>query len=64
MVKCSFVLKMAGKYAVSFDENLNDSFQNCQLDLNIWFWNTDLNQLNPDTLASKFLGHPTTKNLH
>ena len=57
-------IKKSPYYTLSFDESLNDSFQNCQLDLNIWFWNSDLNQLNSDTLASKFLGHPTTKNLH
>ena len=36
--------------------------QNCQMDLNIWFWNNNLNHVEPRYFDSQFLGHPTTKN--
>ena len=48
--------------SISFDESLNDSFQNCQMDLNIWFW-SNLNCAKSRYFDSQFLGHPTAKNL-
>ena len=36
-------IKKSLYYLISFDESLNDSFQNCQMDLNIRFWNNNLN---------------------
>ena len=48
---------------ISFDERLNDSFQNCQMDLNIRFWNNNLNRVESRYFDSQFLGHPTAKNL-
>ena len=41
-------------YTVSFDKSLNDFFQNCQLDLNIQFLNSDLNHVESDTLTLNF----------
>ena len=43
--------------------SLNGSFHNCQMDLNIWFWNSDLNHVESRCFDSQFLGHPTAKNL-
>ena len=56
-------IKKSPYYTLSFDESLNDFFQNCQLDLNIRFWNSDLNHVESRYFDSKFLGHPTAKNL-
>ena len=53
-------IKKSLYYFISFDESLNDSFQNCQMDLNIRFWN---NRVESRHFDSQFLGHPTAKNL-
>ena len=56
-------IKKSLYYSISFDESLNDSFQNCQMDLNIRFWNNNLNRVESRYFDSQFLGHPTAKNL-
>ena len=56
-------IKKSLYYSISFDKSLNNSFQNCQMDLNIRFWNNNLNQVESRFFDSQFLGHPTTKNL-
>ena len=38
-------IKKSPCYTVSFDESLNDFFQNFQLDLNIRFWNSNVNHV-------------------
>ena len=54
-------IKKSPYYSISFDENLNDSFQNCQMDIR--FWNSNLNRVESRYFDSQFLGHPTAKNL-
>ena len=56
-------IKKSPYYSISFDENLNDSFRNWQMGLNIRFWNNNLNLVESRYFDSQFLGHPTTKNL-
>ena len=41
----------------------NDSFQYCQMDLNIWFENSNVNHVESRYFDSQFLGHSTVKNL-
>ena len=38
-------IKKSPYYSVSLDESLNDSVQNCQMDLNVPFWNSELNHV-------------------
>ena len=56
-------IKISLYYSILFDESLNDSFQNSQMDLNIQFWNNNLNPIESRYFDSQFLGHPTAKNL-
>ena len=56
-------IKKSPYYSISFDESLNDSFQNCQMDLNIRFWNNNLNRVESRYFDSQFLGHPTATKL-
>ena len=46
-------------YAVSFDESLNDVVQKVQMDLNIWYWGNDLDQVATRYLGLEFLGRLT-----
>ena len=55
-------VKKSPYYSVSFDESLNDSFQSSQMDLNIQFWNSDLNHVESRYFDYQFLGHPTARN--
>ena len=43
-------------YAVSFDESLNDVEQKGQMDLNIRYWDNDVDQVATRYLGSEFLG--------
>ena len=54
-------IKKSPYYSISFDENLNDSFQNCQMDIR--FWNSNLNRVESRYFDSQFLGHPTATKL-
>ena len=56
-------IKKSPYNSISFYESLNDSFQNCQIDLNIRFWNNNLNRVESRYFDSQFLGYPTAKNL-
>lgn len=50
-------------FTVSFDESLNTVTQNCQMDLQISFWNKTSNMVEVRYFGSQFLGHPTAENL-
>ena len=56
-------IKKSPYYSISFDESLNDLFQNCQMNLDIRFWNNNLNRVESRYFDSQFLGHPTAKHL-
>ena len=56
-------IKKSRYYSISFDESLICSFQNCQMDLNIQFWNNNLNCVESRYFDSQFLGDSTAKYL-
>ena len=50
-------------YLVGFDESLNDSRQNCQMNLNLRFWNCTKNEVEICYWDSQFLGHSTAAHI-
>ena len=56
-------IRQAPFLSVSFDESLNDVFQNCQMDLIIRYWSEKKGQVEERYYDSKFLGHPTANNI-
>ena len=55
-------IKSSPFFSISFDESLNYSFQNCQMDIITPFWNKNLNQASTRYFDSKFIGHPNSRN--
>ena len=56
-------VKLSPFFSISFDESLNGSFQNCQMDIITHFSNENLNQASTRYFDSKFIGYPTARNL-
>ena len=50
-------------YAVSFDESLNDVVQKGQMNLNIQYWDNDVDQVATHYLGSEFLGRQTAQDV-
>ena len=50
-------------FSISFDESLNECFQNCQMDVILQYFNEKKNEADVQYFDSKFLGHPNAKNL-
>ena len=48
---------------ISFDESLNKSTQNCQMDIGIRFWIQEAKQVEVRYWDSEFLGHATSGDL-
>ena len=48
---------------ISFDESLNESTQNCQMDIVLWFWNHEKEKVDVRYWDSRFLGHAAHKDL-
>ena len=48
---------------ISFDESLNKSTQNCQMDIGIRFWSQEAKQVEVRYWDSQFLGHATSGDL-
>ena len=48
-------INSAPQFSLSFDENLNNAFQKCQMDVNIRFLNNTTNMVVTRYLDSKFL---------
>ena len=48
---------------ISFDESLNKSTQNCQMDTGICFWSQEAKQVEVRYWDSQFLGHATSGDL-
>ena len=55
-------IKSSPFFLISFDKSLNYSFENCQMNI-IRFWNKNLNQAITRYFDSKFICHPTARNL-
>lgn len=49
---------------VLFDETLNDLVQEIQMDICIWFWNVNLNEVSTHCLNSCFLSHATANDIY
>ena len=50
-------------YSVSFDESLSKNQQNCQMDVNLRYWNDEKNIVETSYLDSKVLLRPSAENL-
>ena len=50
-------------YSLSFDESLNKTTQECEMDLRIRFWGETVNDVNVRYLGSSFFRHATAKDL-
>ena len=48
---------------ISFDESLNESTQNCQMDIVLWFWNHEEEKVDVRYWDSRFLGLAAHKDL-
>ena len=50
-------------FLISFDESLNKSTQNCQMDIGIRFWSQEAKQVEVRYWDSQFLGHAISRDL-
>ena len=56
-------LQKSDIHAYSFDENLNEVTQTCEMDLHLRYWDVNENLVRPRYYGSSFLGHATHADL-